>query len=129
MKAPPKELINRYTGSCIGAQQLNDFLGEVNGWFQSQGWVTTRAYFEAQKKLTERLLIRVVPGRIEKITLNGRADDPRIASAFPLREQRLLNLRDLEQGLEKHQPSAFTARHFQTVSRTRARHFRNSCGS
>lgn len=100
MKAPPKELINRYIGPCIGAQQLNDFLGEVNGWFQSQGWVTTRAYFEAQKILTERLLIRVVPGRIEKITLNGRADDPRIASAFPVRDQRLLNLRDLEQGLE-----------------------------
>lgn len=100
MTAPPKELLHRYTGPCIGAQQLNDFLGELNGWFQSQGWVTTRAYFDAQKKMTERLLVRVVPGRIEQITLNGRADDPRISSAFPVREKRLLNLRDLEQGLE-----------------------------
>ena len=100
MSVPPKELLERYTGHCVDAQQLNDFLGELNAWFQAQGWITTRAYFEAQKILTERLQIRVVPGRIERMTLNGNASDPRIASAFPIQKQGLLNLRDLEQGLE-----------------------------
>lgn len=100
MSAPPNELLQRYAGPCVGALQLNDFLGELNAWFQAQGWITTRAYIEAQKILTERLQIRVVPGRIERITLNGNASDPRIASAFPIQTQGLLNLRDLEQGLE-----------------------------
>jgi len=100
MEAPPSWLLNRYTGSCVGAAQLNDLLGELNTWYQAQGWVTTRVYIEAQKKLTERPLIRVVPGRIEKITIHGDDQDPRIANAFPRRAQGLLNLRDLEQGLE-----------------------------
>jgi hemolysin activation/secretion protein len=100
MPAPPQELLARYTGPCIGAQQLNDLLGELNAWFQAQGLITTRAYIEAQKKPTERLQVRVIPGRIEKITINGSDQDPRIAYAFPALTQGLLNLRDLEQGLE-----------------------------
>ena len=100
MEAPPSWLLARYTGPCVGAQQLNDLLGELNTWYQSRGWITTRVYIEAQKKLTERLQIRVVPGRIEKITINGDDQDPRVANAFPRRAQGLLNLRDLEQGLE-----------------------------
>lgn len=100
MEAPPAWLLDRYTVPCVGAQQLNDLLGELNTWYQSQGWITTRVYIEAQKKLTEQLQIRVVPGRIEKITINGDDQDPRIANAFPRRAQGLLNLRDLEQGLE-----------------------------
>lgn len=100
MSAPPNDLLQRYTGPCVGALQLNDFLSELNAWFQAQGWITTRAYIEAQKILTERLQIRVVPGRIERITLNGNPSDTRIASAFPVQTQGLLNLRDLEQGLE-----------------------------
>ncbi len=96
----PLEVLSRHAGGCHGPRSLNRLLADLNSWYQAQGLITTRVYIESQKLQAGPLKLRVVPGTVQSIAINGNQQDPRIASAFALRDGDLLNLRDLEQGLE-----------------------------
>lgn len=85
---------------CLNAPVLNGLLAALNAHYQAQGWITTRVYVERDAMPKDHLRLRVVPGRVERMLMGQGADDARSASAFPTRDERLLNLRDLEQGLE-----------------------------
>jgi hemolysin activation/secretion protein len=86
--------------SCLHAAAINRLLATLNAHYQAAGWITTRVYVDRDTVPTHHLRLRVVPGRIERIVLGQSNDDARAQAAFPQREDRLLNLRDLEQGLE-----------------------------
>lgn len=85
---------------CLRAKDLNALLARLNAHYRSAGWITTRVYVDPEEIPSGHLRLRVVPGQIEKLTLGQAPDDPRRQTAFPQRDDRLLNLRDLEQGLE-----------------------------
>lgn len=99
MGPEPQAIVEAYQSSCLSASRINALLGELNRWYQRAGWITTRVYVNEQKLTSGDLQLRVVPGRIEQYQINQNNADPRIASAFPAHAG-LLNLRDLEQGLE-----------------------------
>jgi hemolysin activation/secretion protein len=99
MGPEPQAIVQAYQATCLSAARVNALLGELNRWYQRAGWITTRVYVSEQKLTSGDLQLRVVPGRIEQYQINQSETDARIQSAFPTHDG-LLNLRDLEQGLE-----------------------------
>jgi len=99
MGPEPQAILQSYQATCLSAPRVNALLGELNRWYQRAGWITTRVYVSEQKLASGDLQLRVVPGRIEQYQINQSETDARIQSAFPSHDG-LLNLRDLEQGLE-----------------------------
>ena len=92
---------DRLNGKCATVTDLGNLLNDLNVAYQKDGWITTRAYFPKQTLNSGRLEIVVVPGRVSSFNDGtGKPTDRRVESAFPNGPEDLLNLRDLEQGLE-----------------------------
>lgn len=91
----------QFAGRCLGVNEIERILAEVTRDYVSRGYVTTRAYLPQQDLSKGRLEITVLEGVVEKIMLeDGGKDSIRLGSVFP-GERELLNLRDLEQGIEQ----------------------------
>lgn len=98
------ELEREYTGRCLAAADIQSLLAVLTKDYVDRGYVTTRAYLPAQDLGTGVLTLRVVEGTIERYRLEEqgrRFGGLAIAGAFPARPGEVLNLRDLEQGLEQ----------------------------
>ncbi len=94
-------LQQRLSGQCIDSSLVGIVLQTLNGYLLEQGFVTSRAFVEAQDVRDGRLVIKIFPGRIDRIVeKRGMKPTPRVAMAFPDLEGRVLNLRDLENALE-----------------------------
>ena len=88
-------------GRCVTAADIAGALNLINQHYQDLGFITTRAYVPEQDVADGSLAITIVPGRLEGYVYgDGDQADARILSAFPGARGDLLNLRDLEQGLE-----------------------------
>ncbi|WP_093793564.1 ShlB/FhaC/HecB family hemolysin secretion/activation protein [Sporomusa acidovorans] len=96
-----KELTGKYQGQKIGWQGINIIVKNLTNAFIDRGYVTTRVLIPQQDISSGVLTLQVVPGTIKDFKLA----DPTIRvdwkSAFPARPGDILNLRDLEQGLEQ----------------------------
>ena len=92
-----------YENSCLNIGQLEELLQKLNDLFRDAGFVTSRAYLPEQDMRDGILEIRVLQGRVEALTLgeNGSPERRQLYFAFPLAEGEVLNLRDIEQGLEQ----------------------------
>ncbi|CAN7752875.1 ShlB/FhaC/HecB family hemolysin secretion/activation protein [Variovorax sp. LjRoot290] len=93
-----------YAGRCLGAAELEAILAALTKSYIDRGFITTRAYLPAQDLRSGVLEIAVVEGRIERFELQqtGRsAGAVSIPGAFPAHPGDLLNLRDLEQGIDQ----------------------------
>lgn len=91
-----------FSGRCLGVGELEAVLAQITKSYIDRGFITTRAYLPAQDLRTGTLRISVIEGRIE----GYRVDGPRDASVwprgvFPATPGDLLNLRDLEQGIDQ----------------------------
>lgn len=89
-------------GRCIGTRGVNIVLARLQQALIEAGWVTTRVLAAPQDLSGGQLTLTLVPGRIAAIRA-AQADQPMprtLRSALPAREGELLNLRDIEQGLE-----------------------------
>lgn len=94
-------------GRCLGTAGVNVVLARAQQALIARGWVTTRVLAAPQDLSTGTLALTLVPGRIAAIRfsadsvlpspLAGRAT---LATAIPAAPGDLLNLRDIEQGLE-----------------------------
>ncbi|CAN7590913.1 ShlB/FhaC/HecB family hemolysin secretion/activation protein [Variovorax paradoxus] len=101
-------------GRCLGTAGVNVVLARAQQAAIARGFVTTRVLAAPQDLSTGTLTLSLVPGRIAAIrttpdsssTLLG--SSALLASAIPARPGDLLNLRDIEQGLEnlKRAPTA-----------------------
>jgi hemolysin activation/secretion protein len=98
--AEPQDVIARYVGQCLIADEVNALLGELNRWYQKRGLTTTRAYAAEQDLSKGELVLRIIAGRIEGYRYIDKLADARLAEAFPGKPGEVLNVRDLEQGLE-----------------------------
>ncbi|MDP2027315.1 POTRA domain-containing protein [Sulfuriferula sp.] len=96
-------------GRCLGVNGINLVLKRIQNALIAQGFVTTRVLAEAQDLTPGTLALTLIPGRIRAIRFAPGTDThARVWNAMPVRAGDLLNLRDLEQGLEnfKRLPSA-----------------------
>ena len=90
-------------GRCIGAKGANIVLARAQHALIERGWITTRVLAAPQDLTAGTLALTLVPGRISAIRARlGRAAVPgrTLRSALPAAPGDLLNLRDIEQGLE-----------------------------
>ncbi|NMG32874.1 ShlB/FhaC/HecB family hemolysin secretion/activation protein [Azoarcus sp. TTM-91] len=95
------EITSQFVGQCLGVVEIERLLAEITKDYIDRGYVTTRAYLPPQDLTKGRLEILVVEGKVEKIMFedeNGRAS---LVTAFPGVEGDILDLRDLEQGIDQ----------------------------
>ena len=101
-----------HTGRCLGAQSISILLGRGQHHLVERGYVTSALLAPEQDLKSGELKLVVVPGRVHALRLQGAGDGwfgrPRLGALIPIAAGDLLNLRDLEQGLEnlKRVPSA-----------------------
>jgi len=87
-------------GRCLGVIGINVVITRVQNAVVDKGFVTTRILATPQDLKSGELDLVVIPGRIRNIIF--KSDSPRriLKSAMPVIQGDILNLRDLEQGLE-----------------------------
>lgn len=95
-----KKLIDRYERHCLSSADLARLLAEMTRAYMDRGDITTRAYLPEQDLSAGTLRIEVIAGRIERFDVQG-THRPVIANTFPTHAGDVLNLRDLEQGLDQ----------------------------
>ncbi|WP_155831768.1 ShlB/FhaC/HecB family hemolysin secretion/activation protein [Hylemonella gracilis] len=92
--------LRAWQGRCLGQQGLAQLLKNLNGSLLARGFVTSRLAFPEQDLKSGTLVLHFFPGYLNQIRL---PQDYRGSwrTAFPARHGDVLNLRDLEQGLEQ----------------------------
>lgn len=88
-------------GRCLGSQGIALAISKVQNVILAKGYVTTRVMAQEQNLTTGVLALTLQPGRIGEI----RFEEPvswrgRLWNAIPASRGDILNLRDIEQGLE-----------------------------
>jgi len=87
--------------SCVDINILKQLLEKLNASYKDKGQLTTRVYISEQDLSKGLLQLTIIPGRLERFEYaDGAASDLRIITAFPMKSGDVINLRDLEQGLE-----------------------------
>ncbi len=95
------DFLSEAEGKCIGVSDIKNLVSDLNKFYQSQGFITTRVYVPEQNLADGILELRVRPGIVSGFAYNtGAPPDNRILFAFPIDPGDIANLRDLEQGLE-----------------------------
>lgn len=103
-------------GTCATAADIAEALNRINSYYQAKGFITTWAFLPEQNIADGQLNIQIVAGRVEGyIYSDGRQADRRIRGAFPSQRGDLLNLRDLEQGLENFNAPRSASGRFQLI--------------
>ncbi|MEE6076204.1 ShlB/FhaC/HecB family hemolysin secretion/activation protein [Avibacterium paragallinarum] len=99
--------------ACIGSQGINVLLRRIQNRLIDFGYITTRVVVEPQDLRSGMLILTVIPGRVGHIQLQDHSAIPfatrgTLWFAMPMAQGEILNVRDLEQGLEnlKRIPSA-----------------------
>jgi hemolysin activation/secretion protein len=88
-------------GKCLGAQGINILLKRAQDALVAQGFVTSRILAEPQDLKTGTLALTMLPGRIRAIRFApGTSNRASAINAVPAQSGDILNLRDIEQGLE-----------------------------
>lgn len=88
-------------GRCLGGQGILLVINKVQNAILAKGYVTTRVMAEEQNLTDGILRLRLQPGRIGDIRFGAPVSwRGRLWNAFPTGTGKILNLRDIEQGLE-----------------------------
>lgn len=93
---------DEYHGRCLNVVDIEKILGTITKDYIDRGYVTTRAYLPAQDLSTGILEILVIEGVVETIMIkDGDTHSISVRNVFPSSQGDLLNLRDLEQGIDQ----------------------------
>jgi hemolysin activation/secretion protein len=93
--------VRHYEGACIGRQGIDLIVKGLSQTILSRGYVTTRVLLAQQDISSGALRIALIPGVIRQLRFADPVTRGTWKTAFPTRGADLLNLRDLEQGLEQ----------------------------
>ncbi|MBN3833035.1 ShlB/FhaC/HecB family hemolysin secretion/activation protein [Burkholderia sp. Ac-20344] len=96
-----REWLGHYTGQCVGKQGLDVLVKGLSQAILARGYVTTRVLLPEQDLSTGTLKFSLIPGVIRHVRFADEKLRGIWKTAFPTRDGELLNLRDLEQGLEQ----------------------------
>lgn len=94
-------LLDGYAGRNIGATGVGLIVKRLTGAFIDRGYITTRIAVPEQDLSGSVLSLTLLPGRIGAIRLAADGAAANWRTAFPARPGDILNLRDIEQGLEQ----------------------------
>lgn len=101
-QAEQDKLLAQYVGKCLGVADIEKLMAAITAYYVGHGFITTRVYVPSQDLSGGRLELLVLEGVVEQIRLKDAAQGPlALQSAFPSVQGRVLNLRDIEQGLDQ----------------------------
>ncbi|HHR0844037.1 TPA: ShlB/FhaC/HecB family hemolysin secretion/activation protein [Klebsiella aerogenes] len=92
-----KKIKNQVVGQCLGMNGLKKAAVLFQDYYINAGYITTRVEIPTQDLSTKKLKLTVVPGIISEIVVAGNDISKWI---LPFSDGDILNIRDLEQGLE-----------------------------
>ncbi|EMY7925279.1 ShlB/FhaC/HecB family hemolysin secretion/activation protein [Klebsiella aerogenes] len=92
-----KKIKNQVVGQCLGMNGLKKAAVLLQDYYINAGYITTRVEIPTQDLSTKKLKLTVVPGIISEIVVAGNDISKWI---LPFSDGDILNIRDLEQGLE-----------------------------
>lgn len=88
-------------GRCLGAQGINVTMSRIQNAIIDRGFVTTRVLAAPQDLNSGELELTVIPGKVRKVKFEeGVSFTATKWNAVPIKKGDILNLRDIEQGLE-----------------------------
>ncbi|GAB7525398.1 ShlB/FhaC/HecB family hemolysin secretion/activation protein [Paraburkholderia sp. 2C] len=96
-----REWLDHYKGQCVGKQGIDMLTKGLQQAILSRGYVTTRVLVQPQDLTGGTLTLALVPGIVRNIAFVDLSMWGTWGTAYPTRGGDLLNLRDLEQGLEQ----------------------------
>ncbi|WP_250507903.1 ShlB/FhaC/HecB family hemolysin secretion/activation protein [Caballeronia sp. GAFFF3] len=96
-----REWLDHYKGQCIGKDGVNVLTKALQQAILSRGLITTRVLLPEQDLSTGTLKFALIPGVIRELRFADPNTSGTWKTAFPARPGDVLNLRDLEQGLEQ----------------------------
>ncbi|WP_057460728.1 ShlB/FhaC/HecB family hemolysin secretion/activation protein [Pseudovibrio sp. POLY-S9] len=103
-----ERLIAPYANSCMGLADIDNLLVTISQAYVAKGLITSRAYLPDQDIKSRKLHVVVVEGIVEDIAyaeVRGEVltDGPKrkIKLALPIKQGELLQLRDIEQGVDQ----------------------------
>ncbi|NIE68269.1 ShlB/FhaC/HecB family hemolysin secretion/activation protein [Burkholderia sp. Ax-1719] len=96
-----REWLDHYKGQCVGKQGIDILSKALQQAVLSRGYVTTRVLVPQQDLTNGTLSFALVPGLVRQIRLTDPSMWGTWKNAFPVSGGDLLNMRDLEQGLEQ----------------------------
>ncbi|SAL74834.1 outer membrane hemolysin activator protein [Caballeronia arvi] len=96
-----REWLEHYRGQCVGKDGVNLLAKGLQQLILSRGMVTTRVLLPEQDLSKGTLAFALIPGLIHELRFADPDTTGSWKSAFPARSGDVLNVRDLEQGLEQ----------------------------
>lgn len=100
--ADAQRIIAPFTGRCLNVGDIEKLLGEITRYYIDRGLISARAYLPQQDLSRGVLEILVIEGVVEKIIIeDGNKRSISVRNVFPGVEGKVLNLRDLEQGIDQ----------------------------
>lgn len=96
-------IIEPYTNHCLGKRAINSILQKINQDYINRGYITSRALLPKQDLSKGLLDIVIIEGKVAEIMVNDNsfADKSKRFMAMPQQKNQILNLRDLEQGIDQ----------------------------
>jgi hemolysin activation/secretion protein len=100
-QAEIETITQAFDGMQLGVNRINLLLHKLTQAYVERGYVTTRVYVGEQNLSAGILEVTVIPGKVEKLLMNGKplalGDD----LAMPVEEGAVLRLQALEQGMDQ----------------------------
>lgn len=91
-----------YLNRCLNLSAINQLIKEISDLYLSRGYITTRAFIQPQRLKQGTLDVLVIEGKLEKLSsADDNLSSRQMGWAFPVEEGKILNLRNLEQGIEQ----------------------------
>lgn len=95
-----QRLVAPYINRCLNLASINSLVNSISNWYMQRGFITSRAFLTAQDLTSGKLNIQVLEGKVESIRLEGK-QPLLLRTVFPSVKGNILNLRDIEQGMEQ----------------------------
>ena len=95
-----QRLVAPWLNQCLDIARLNTLTNAVSDWYISRGYITSRAFLTEQDLSGGVLRLAVLEGKLQQIRLEG-VPARTLTMTFPGLEGKILNLRDIEQGMEQ----------------------------
>lgn len=94
------QLTSLYLKRCLTLSEIHELTKHVTNYYMEQGFITSQAIIPEQDLSSHQLLLQVIEGRIETIEIEN-SPERLVHQIFPHQQGKILNLRDIEQGLEQ----------------------------
>ncbi|WP_313434298.1 ShlB/FhaC/HecB family hemolysin secretion/activation protein [Atlantibacter hermannii] len=95
-----QRLVQPWQNQCMDMARINELTNKVSDWYISRGYITSRAFLTEQDLRSGELHFAILEGKLEKIRMDG-VPERELKMAFPGLQGKILNLRDIEQGMEQ----------------------------